>query len=184
MIETLLFWICGGLTIAGAVGAATVRNLFHAALLLGLCLAGVAGLYLFLEAHYLACIQVVVYLGGILVLVLFATLYSADLLGAVQRTPAWVRLAGATGTALAALVAMRLAEVAISVSLDLDRQRSPPGTAPDPIDGGRAIGDLLIGDWLVAFLAAGVLLTAALVGAVSVVRRHRGPPRVPEAGHG
>lgn len=176
MIETFLFWVCCGLTLAGAVGAATVRNLFHAALLLGLCLAGVAGLYLFLEAHYLACVQVVVYIGGILVLAIFATLFSADITGAVQRTPGWLRAVGILGAALAAFVAARLAELAMVHGAGLGRLRSPPGSVPDAIDGQRALGDLFVGHWLIPFLAAGMLLTAALIGAVSLVRRHRNPP--------
>ena len=61
MIELFLFWTCCLAAIAGALGAAVVRNLFHAALLLGLSLAGVAGLYLFLEAG--ALLERIVQLG-------------------------------------------------------------------------------------------------------------------------
>jgi NADH:ubiquinone oxidoreductase subunit 6 (subunit J) len=173
VIETALFWLCAITAMAGAIGAAAVRNLFHAALLLGLALVGVAGLYLFLEASYLACIQVVVYLGGILVLVLFATLFSADITGAVQRAPWPLRVAGAVSAALAALVAARLAQTAMAHGADLSHARSPAGSVPDAIDGTRAIGDLLIGSWAVPFLVAALVLTAALVGAVAIVRRHR-----------
>lgn len=173
MIELALFWTCCLATIAGAIGAAIVRNLFHAALLLGLCLVGIAGLYLFLEASYLACIQVIVYLGGILVLILFATLFSGDIMGRVQRTPLWLRLGGLAGAALAAVVAGRLAQVAIAHAANLGATRSRPGTVPDAIDGTTAIGDLLVRDWLVPFLLASVLLTAALVGAVAIVKRYR-----------
>src|SRR6185503_13663619 len=104
VIETLLFWTCGLCVCIGALGAATVRNLFHAALLLGLSLVGVAGLYLFLGAHWLACVQVVVYVGGILVLILFSTLFSADVMGLVQRTPWLLRIAGGLGALLSAVV--------------------------------------------------------------------------------
>ena len=178
MIELALFWTCALATLAGAIGAATVRNLFHAALLLGLCLAGVAGLYLFLEASYLACIQIIVYLGGILVLTLFATLFSRDILGAVQRTPWPLRLGGLAGAALAAIVAGRLAQVAIANAINLGRTRTTPGTLPDVIDGTQAIGDLFVTSWMVPFLVAAIVLTAALVGAVAIVTRHRrGAPR-------
>lgn len=173
MIELVLFWTCCVATIAGALGAAVLRNLFHAALLLGLGLAGVAGLYLFLEASYLACIQVIVYIGGILILVLFATLFSGDIMGRIQRTPVWLRLGGLAGAALAAVVAGRLAQVTIAHATNLGQTRSRPGTLPDVIDGTHAIGDLLVTSWLVPFLVAAVLLTAALVGAVSIVKRYR-----------
>lgn len=173
MIELVLFWTCCLATIVGALGAAVLRNLFHAALLLGLSLAGVAGLYLFLEASYLACLQVIVYIGGILILVLFATLFSGDIMGRIQRTPLWLRLGGLAGAALAAVVAGRLAQVTIAHTAYLGHTRSQPGTLPDVIDGTQAIGDLLVTSWLVPFLVAAVLLTAALVGAVSIVRRYR-----------
>lgn len=184
MIETTLFWTCCLATIAGAIGAAAVRNLFHAALLLGLALAGVAGLYLFLQAAYLACVQVVVYIGGILVLTLFATLFSADIRGLAQRTPLGLRIAGITGAALAALVAGRLGQLALARAVGLAQVRSDPNALPDVIDPARnAMGDLLLSSWLVPFLVAGALLTVALVGAVATVRRFRAS-RPPEAEHG
>jgi NADH-quinone oxidoreductase subunit J len=167
VIETALFWLCCGVTVAGALGAAVVRHLVHAALLLGLCLVGVAGLYLFLEAEYLACIQVLVYVGGILVLVIFASLFSADIQGAVQRTPWWLRLAGLGAAGLAALVAGRLAQAALAGT---HTTRLAPGA--DHLASGT-LGRLLIGDWLTVFLLAGMLLTVALVAAVAIVRRHQ-----------
>lgn len=181
MIEFVLFWTCCLCAIAGALGAAVLRNLFHASLLLGLSLVGIAGLYLFLEASYLACVQVVVYVGGILVLVMFATLFSSDVMGAVQRAPAWLRVTGFTGALLAAVVAIRLANVALQSGKALQQSRGATGTgdaiSPAGADatGTQAIGDLLTGAWFVPFLAAGFLLTVALVAAVATVKRFRRP---------
>jgi NADH:ubiquinone oxidoreductase subunit 6 (subunit J) len=178
VIETVLFWTCCLCAIAGALLAATVRNLFHAALLLGLSLVGVAGLYLFLEAQWLACVQVVVYVGGILVLVLFATLFSSDVMGAVQRTPVWLRAVGTLGALLAGAVAVRLLQTAMQAAHGLELARGATGVA-DTIDGDAGtgtIGDLLTSAWMVPFLAAGLLLTVALVAAVATVQRFRRPP--------
>jgi NADH:ubiquinone oxidoreductase subunit 6 (subunit J) len=174
VIERLLFWTCCLCAVTGALGAALVRNLFHAALVLGLSLVGVAGLYLFLECQWLACVQVVVYVGGILVLILFATLFSADVMGIVQRTPLWLRALGFLGTILAAAAGVRLVQVAMQSAARLDHARTATGTV-DPIGGDHAIGDLLAGAWSVPFLAAGALLTVALVGAVATVKRFRRP---------
>lgn len=173
MITQALFLTCCGFAIGGAVGAATIRNLFHAALLLGLSLCGVAGLYLFLHAYYLACVQIVVYVGGILVLVLFATLFSADVMGRVQRTPGWLVGLGSAAAAIAGFTAWRLGSQALAA------RPLRPADAPPPAghDVG-AIGDLLVGDWLLPFLAAGFLLTVALVGAVATVRRHQRPREI------
>lgn len=177
MIELLLFLVCAGAAMAGALGAALVRNLFHAALLLGLCLLGTAGLYLFLQQSYLACLQVVVYLGGVLVLVLFATLFSADVMGAIQRTPVWLRAVGGFGALMAAGVAVQLARAVVAHGKGLLPTSSHPESTPDAMIGGDtgAIGDLLVGPWLVPFLLAGFLLTVALVAATATVRRFRRP---------
>jgi NADH:ubiquinone oxidoreductase subunit 6 (subunit J) len=178
VIELGLFWTCAFGAIAGAIGAATARNLFHAALLLGLSLAGVAGLYLFLHASYLACVQVVVYIGGILVLILFATLFSADIMGAAQRAPRWLVASGMLGALLAAGVALRLAQGAIAAGTALDARGPQP--APDAIGSVDAgLGALFVGPWFVPFLLAGLLLTVALVGAVATVRRYRRPLETP-----
>jgi NADH:ubiquinone oxidoreductase subunit 6 (subunit J) len=178
VIELVLFWACCLFAIVGAIGACTLRNLFHAAMLLGLCLAGIAGLYLFLEAAYLACVQVIVYIGGVLVLVLFATLFSSDIMGQVQRTPAWLRATGIAGALLAVTVAVRLAQVGLQWGQGLGDRRSPPGTLPDVIGGSDSIGNLFVGPWLVPFLTAGFLLTVALIGSVSTVKRYRRPAEV------
>ncbi len=110
---------------------------------------------------------------------LFATLFSSDIMGALQRTPLWLRLTGLAGAALAAVVAGRLSQIAVAHAANLGQTRSQPGALPDVIDGTRAIGDLFVGSWLVAFLIAGMLLTAALIGAVAIVRRYRHPPEAP-----
>lgn len=175
MIADALFFTCVLATVAGALGAAVVRNLFHAALLLGLSLVGIAGLYLFLEAAWLACVQVVVYLGGILVLLLFATLFSSDVTGLVQRTPRWLHATGAVAAVLTGAVAVRLAQTAVQSAHHLATTRAGGG-APDPIDADGAIGDLLLSALRVPFLAAGALLTVALVAAVATVQRYRRPP--------
>lgn len=181
MIETTLFWTCCLAAVLGAIGAATLRNLFHAALLLGLSLVGIAGLYLFLQASYLACVQIVVYVGGILVLTLFATLFSADIMGKVQRTPLWLRLAGLAGAGLAAVVAGRLGRLALNHAVDLGTTRSDPNTVPTAIGAtSGTLGEMLLGGWLIPFLVAGVLLTVALVGAVATVRRFQRQPQRPD----
>lgn len=173
MIELGLFWGCCLLAALGAVGAATVRNLFHAALLLGLCLLGVAGLYLFLQAWYLACIQVVVYLGGILVLVLFATLFSSDILGERQVPSRLQQVGGVLAAGLGTAAGLHLLVVTLDHGLRLEQRRGPVGEANTGVGTAGGIGDLLVGHWFAPFLVAGLLLTIALVGAVATVKRYR-----------
>ncbi|MEY3162184.1 MAG: hypothetical protein RIT25_2175 [Planctomycetota bacterium] len=173
MIEQGLFWGCCLVAAVGAIGAATLRNLFHAALLLGLCLLGVAGLYLFLQAWYLACIQVVVYLGGILVLVLFATLFSSDILGERQVPSRLQQVGGVLAAALGTAAGLHLLVVTLDHGLRLEQQRGPVDKADTGFGASGAIGDLLVGHWFAPFLVAGLLLTIALVGAVATVKRYR-----------
>lgn len=175
MIGTGLFVLCAWIVVIGALGAAFVRNLFHASLLLGLCLLGTAGLYLFLEQHWLACVQVVVYVGGILVLILFATLFSADVMGAVQRRSSAMLAAGGLVAMLVAGLVIRLAAAGVA-SADPFAPVLAPRARPDAFVGDTfTVGDLLLGDWFVPFFAAGLLLTMALVGAVVTVQRYRRP---------
>lgn len=179
MLADLLFWLCAIATAGGAMAAALLPNLVHAALCLGLALSGVAGLYLFLEAYYLACVQVIVYVGGILVLVLFATLFSADILGRVQRAPLWQRLGGLVAAAVAGWVAVRLGQTVLAHAATLERERRSASAEAIATAGG--LGDLFTGPWLVSFLLASLLLTAALIAAVAVVQRHR---RATRGAHG
>ncbi|MFO1055241.1 MAG: NADH-quinone oxidoreductase subunit J [Planctomycetota bacterium] len=180
MIAFLLFWVCALAAIVGALFASAMRNLFHSALMLGLSLAGLAGIYVFLDAGYLACVQVVVYIGGILVLLLFATLFSADIMGQVQRTSPAFRAVGIFGAILCAIVAVRLTQVTVTHGVGLVPTHAEQGAPRDVIAGPHeTLGDLLIGPWFVPFAAAGVLLTVALVGAAATVKRHRRPAGAP-----
>ncbi len=176
MIATALFVAAAAMAVAGALGAALVRNLFHAALLLGLCLLGTAGLYLLLEQHWLACVQVVVYVGGILVLILFATLFSADVMGAVQRRSSALLAAAAIVAVLTAGLVVRLASAGRAAVAARPAAARSTGAAGAIEGDATTVGDLLLGDWFAPFFAAGLLLTIALVGAVVTVQRFRRPP--------
>ncbi len=174
MIAQLLFLLAIAMAVVGGVLAATVRNLFHASLLLGLCLLGVAGLYLFLEQHWLACVQVVVYIGGILVLILFATLFSGDITGLVQKRHPALLVAGIVVALLGTGVVARLAQAGHAA---VAARAAAAASNPDSLGTAQfTVGDLLMGDWFVPFFAAGILLTVALVGAVVVVQRYRRVP--------
>ncbi|MBL9079081.1 MAG: NADH-quinone oxidoreductase subunit J [Planctomycetes bacterium] len=172
MIALVSFAASAALAVVGALLAASVRNLLHAALLLGVSLFGTAGLYLFLGQPWLACVQVVVYIGGILVLILFATLFSSDITGSGQRAPRALWFA-ALGTALTtALAAWRLVRGGVEA---LAARRGGEPVVPPAVGSTDAIGDLLLGAWFAPFFLAGVLLTVALVAAVAIVQRHRRP---------
>jgi NADH:ubiquinone oxidoreductase subunit 6 (subunit J) len=173
-IATLLFWPVAALTLVGAAGAAFARNLVYAALSLGVCLAGVAGLYFFLQAEYLAVIQMIVYVGGILILILFGVMFSRDIEGASSRPSLGARVLGAAAS-LAVLASM--GKVAWSISrmdgLGLASVRSPTSEWVGQISSTSTshLGDLLMGAWLVPFLVIAILLTVVLIAALGLVRK-------------
>ena len=172
--STLLFWPVFALVAAGALGAAVARNLVYAALSLGLCLTGVAGIYLFLQADYLAVIQMIVYVGGILILILFGVMFSRDVLGNDTR-PSWGSRVLAVSAGVAVLgVAGRFAFLVPRLSnAGLSQVRSPVDSWVGQIssDSPVHLGDLLLGSWLVPFLVVAVLLTVVLVSALGLVRK-------------
>ncbi len=75
---TLIFGFFAVLLVASGLGAVVVSEVWHAALLLGVALVAVAGLYVLLAAEFLAAIQILVYVGGVLVLVAFAVMLIDD----------------------------------------------------------------------------------------------------------
>src|SRR5207248_1414802 len=77
--STLIFWIIALLTIGSAVMTVCARNILHAAFALCLTFMGVAGLYVFLHADFVAAVQLIVYVGGILVLIMFAIMFSSNM---------------------------------------------------------------------------------------------------------
>lgn len=79
MGEAVAFYLLFGMILASAVMVVTLRNLFHCVLFLGLVFAGVAGLFILLRAEFLAGAQVLIYIGAITVLILFAVMLSEEL---------------------------------------------------------------------------------------------------------
>ncbi|MEM7734588.1 MAG: NADH-quinone oxidoreductase subunit J [Deinococcota bacterium] len=152
--------------IVGAVGVITLKQPVHAALSLVGTLLTLATIYVGLEAHFLASIQVIVYAGAIMVLFLFVIM-----LLNIQQDPGpgafkWLRPA-AYGVA----VVVGLALIAAVT------QNTPPLPAPEIIDatlaggGPEAIGTALFRDFVLAFQLVGVLLLTGIIGAVSLVQR-------------
>lgn len=173
-ISTLIFWPVFAMTLAGAAGCAFARNLVYAALSLGVSLAGVAGIYFFLQAEYLAVIQMIVYVGGILILILFGVMFSRDILGTSSQ-PSWgSRLLGG---AASLLVLATMGKLAWSVSqlgdTGLQAVRSSTSSWVGQISSSSVthLGDLLMGEWLVSFLVIAVLLTVVLIAALGLVRK-------------
>ena len=79
MLGTIVFWGLAGLTIGSALLVALRSNVLHAAFALCMTFAGVAGLYVLLGAPFVAAVQIIVYVGGVVILVVFAVMFSSRL---------------------------------------------------------------------------------------------------------
>ena len=154
----LAFWSLSAITIGAALMVVVSRNLIHAVVFLILSFIGVAGLYLTLSAEFIAVVQILIYVGAIAVLMLFA----------IMLTPRAGRDNSETGMRLPALVLMGLfiaAGTFIGLETDWGSMR---GEAID--NQARIIGESLINEFVLPFEVAAVLLTAALVGAIALAR--------------
>jgi NADH-quinone oxidoreductase subunit J len=153
----IAFYLLSALTLVSAVGVMVSRNLLHAVLFLIVVFLGVAGYFVLLSAEFLAMAQVIIYVGAIAVLVLFAVLL----------TPRSRRDNGETKMALpAAMLVAVLGAITLFVVHDTDWKRidESPQVAVE------ALGDALLNTWVVPFELAGVLITAALIGSIMLVR--------------
>jgi NADH-quinone oxidoreductase subunit J len=160
------FTIIAVVTIAAAVAAMSLRNLVHCALALTVALAGLAAAYLLLDAQFVGFAQILVYVGAVAILVVFAILLTRGGEPAQQSvlSPAW---ASGLGVAVAVLGVLVWA-VNHSVVMKPDVPPRPEATV-------RQIGDALMNKFVLPLEVIGLLLTAALIGAVIIAMREQAP---------
>jgi NADH:ubiquinone oxidoreductase subunit 6 (subunit J) len=154
-------------TLTAAAVAMALRNLIHSALLLIASWAGVAAFYLWAGAEFAAFAQVLVYVGAVSMVVLFAMLLTRRSLAelAVPR--------GAAGRTLAALVTGGAVFALLVKAVLAMTPQAMPATAAAPAVTVREIGLRLMGAHAVSLLVVGVLLTVALLGAVVIAAQDR-----------
>ena len=143
----------------------TVRNIVHAAFALMVTLFGVAGLYVFLQADFLAATQVIVYVGGILVLILFGVMMTSGRLEMrIHIERGQLLLGGGISLALLMLLLTVIANTPRWENLTDD------GTPLEPTT--KRIGELILNEkFLLPFEVASVLLLVALIGAALISRK-------------
>ncbi|URN14387.1 NADH-quinone oxidoreductase subunit J [Streptomyces radiopugnans] len=163
----ILFLLVGLLTLGAAITAVTTRQLVHAALWLVVALGGIAVEYLLLSAEFIAWVQVLIYVGAVVVLLLFGLMLTRAPIG---RSPD----ADSGNRPVALAVAVTAAAVLVTVVVDAFRTTwidledgAPQGTTD-------VTGRILFQHWVLPFEALSVLLLAALVGAIVLSRRESG----------
>lgn len=175
-VESLVFLLFSLITLGGALMVVTTRNLFHAALFLMLSLFGVAGLFALLTAPFLAGIQVVVYIGAIAILIIFAIMLTPQVTAVRPTNSQWIAgvvVAVVLFALLASIVTPLMNELGVEGWGAVFTEKNPP---PVPADSIARLGEAFVDPqgYMLPFEVASVLLMAALVGAVMLVRPARG----------
>lgn len=161
---TLTFAILAVLTIAGAAAALTLRNLVHCVLALTLSFLGLAGFYLQLSAQFVGFAQVLVYVGAVAILVVFAVLLTrgADPTSQSIFLSSWA-WSGVVAAAVFGVLAWTIERSAVA-GYRLPLQ--PAATV-------KQIGDALMSRYALPLEVIGLLLTVALIGAVTIAMREK-----------
>ena len=155
----LAFWSLAAMTIGGASMIMISRNLIHAVIWLVLSMLGIAGLYLTLSAEFIAVVQVLIYVGAISVLMLFAIMLTPR----AERDNSQTR---AAAPAALVVIMVLIATTWVAVDTDWGAVREAALT-----EQARIIGESLIRHYILPFEIGAVLLTAALVGAIALARQ-------------
>lgn len=170
MVELVVFAVAGAVCLAGALGVVFSENPVHAALSLVATLFGIAVLFVAQEAHFLAAVQVIVYAGAIVVLILFVLmLLGVDRVENLDVEPlVGQRIAAAVvSLGVLALTVGALASTGFEVT-------GPVGELDVSLTDIERLGESLFTDYLFAFEITSVLLVIAVVGAITLARRPRG----------
>ena len=161
---TLPFFTLSLLTIVGAAAALTLRNLIHCVLALMLAFVGLAGLYLQLDAQFIGFAQVLVYIGAVAILIVFAILLTRGAATPSQSilSPSWV---------INSIVSFAIfAVLAWTIHSSLATRHAIP---PKPEATVKQIGNALMSSFALPLEVVGLLLTAALVGAVTIAMQDK-----------
>ena len=170
LFANVLFWVIGGTSILAAIAVVQVRDLFRAALFLVLSFLAVAGLFVLLRAEFLAVAQVLIYVGAISILIIFAILMTRDVgqgnLSNRLQLPSLVL----AGLLLAAIIFVAvdtdwslLDKVTLAAETQAKVTEVYANTTPK-------LAGLLMREFVLPFEVASALLLAAIIGAIVLVR--------------
>lgn len=159
--QEILFWIIGAGMTLSALRVVTTGNVVHAALYLVGTLVGAAALFVILFAEFVAWVQVLVYVGAIVILMLFGLMLTKAPLGKATFDNDQRWLAALVAAGLFGVTAYVLVDAFAGQELTFDRQGTPT----------ESVGDVIFSSYVLPFEVVSVLLLAALVGSVVISRR-------------
>ena len=159
-LEVVTFWGLAALLIGSALAVVLTKNLFHSVLYLALSLTATAGVFLALDAEFLAAVQLLLYAGGVVTIVVFAIVVTERLVGdRITQTSRHI----VTGLVLAGALLVGILRLLRGADLPIER--------PDiAVDITRAIGQVLLTEFVLPFELLAVLLLVGLLGALYFAR--------------
>lgn len=166
-VQTIAFLIFAAFILGGALGVVTTRNIIHATLYLVLSLFGVAGFFVLLSAPFMAAVQVLVYIGAIAILIIFAVMLTRSITHLREiYNRQWVMSAIAAGLLFVLLMVGVILPVWGVGGSQAGREVS------DVVAGTAELGLALVSpsQFVLPFEVASLLLTAAMIGAIVIAR--------------
>ena len=176
IFQDIIFYFFATVLIVSALGVITARNPVYSALLLVLSFVTCAGLWLLLEAEFLAITLVLVYVGAVMVLFLFVVMM-LDINLDQLREGFWKWFP--FGALLALVLVAEITMVIMGGPFSLDQMPPPPAQAAD-YSNTKELGRLIYTEYVYAFELAAVLLLIAMVTAIALTLRERTDKRSPD----
>jgi NADH-quinone oxidoreductase subunit J len=162
---TLAFFALAFLIIASSIFVVSAKNIFHSAIFLVLALFGVAGIFVLLNAPFLAAAQVLIYVGAVSMLMIFAVMLTARIAdSALRHTNEQVGTGLIVSAGLLAVILYSLWKTPFEISTGLVAEGA-----------GMTLGQLLLTKYVLPFEVVSVLLLAALIGAVVIAKKDPAP---------
>ena len=162
-VSQLFFYLLSFIIIVSAIYVVSLRNIFHCALFLILALFGVAGIYILLEAEFLAAVQVLIYVGAVAILMIFAIMLTSRLAAKkIMQSNENVTLAIFI---CAGFLLTSLGSFGYTIWRVVDN--------PLPENNTLTIGKLLMTDYVLPFEVVSIVLLAAMIGAIVLARREK-----------
>lgn len=158
-----IFYLFAVITVVSAVVVVTSKNIIYAAFSLLVTLFGVAGLYVLLGSDFIAIVQLMVYVGGILILLIFGVMLTHKITNIEIKTGSL--------QILPSLIGMTILAVAFLVIIFHTQWQIQPEAMPQTTT--KELGRLLLTDYVLIFELLGILLLVVLIGAASISRREQ-----------
>ena len=161
-VSQLFFYLLSFIIIVSAIYVVSLRNIFHCALFLVLALFGVAGIYVLLGAEFLAAVQVLIYVGAVAILMIFAIMLTS-------RLATKPRMQSNNNVTLAIFICAGFLLTSLGSFGYTVWKVSENTTLPE--NNTLTIGKLLMTDYVLPFEVVSIVLLVAMIGAIVLARR-------------